>query len=134
MIADRLELLRSAIVPVLSIGLASGVGDDSSCLARVAALSASFTAVAAQLRTHILNNYASLSTPATQGVMCDIVNHDLRLWVQELVRFAHQVRPEVIPSPADTLFDAPRVPAFHRTLAFCKGGDDVLKMTADVTQ
>ena len=46
MIADRLELLRSAIVAVLSVGLSSGVSDDSACLARVAALSASFTAVA----------------------------------------------------------------------------------------
>ena len=63
-IADRLELLGSAIVAVLSVGLASDVGDHSVCLARVAPLFASFTAVAAQCRTHVLNNYTNLSTPA----------------------------------------------------------------------
>ena len=134
LIADRLELLRSAIVVVLSMGHASGVGDDRACLARVEALSASFTAAAAQFRTHILTNYTNLSTPAARGVMCDMVNHDLRLWLQELVRFAHHVRPEVIPPPAETVFAAPPVPAFDRTLAFCKGGNDVLEMIADVTQ
>ena len=118
MTADRLELFRSAIVAVLSIGLASGVGDDSACLARVAALCASFTAAAAELRAHILKNYTNLSTSAARGVICDMVNHNLRLWVQELVRFANQVRPEVIPPPADTVFDAPPVPAFDRNLAF----------------
>ena len=40
MIADRLEVLRSAILAVLSVGLASDVGDGTACLARVAALSA----------------------------------------------------------------------------------------------
>ncbi len=97
MIDDHLELLRSAIVAAFSAGLASDVSDDSACLARVAALSASSTAVAAYLRTHVLINYTNLSTPAARGVICDMINHDLRVWVQDLVRFAYQVHPEVYP-------------------------------------
>ena len=73
MIAERLELLRSPNVAVLSVGLAFDVGDDSACPARVAALSAFFTAVAAPLRTHVLNNYTNLYTPAVGGVMCATV-------------------------------------------------------------
>ena len=80
------------------------------CLARVAAFSASFTVVAAQLRTRILNNYTNLSTPAARGVMCDMVNNDPRLWVNELVRFVHQVRPDVVPPPPGTALDTPPVP------------------------
>ena len=45
-IADRLELRRSAIVAVPSIGVASGVDDGRACLAWVEVLSASFTAAA----------------------------------------------------------------------------------------
>ena len=100
MIADCLELLRSASVAVLSVGLSSGVSDGSSCLARVAALNVSFTAVATQLRTHILINYTNLSTPAARGTMCEMVNNDLRLWVRDIVRFARKVRSEVVPPPS----------------------------------
>ena len=74
MIADRLELLRLAIVAVLSVGLASDVVEVSACLARLAALSASFTAAAAQLRTHVLNNYTNLSTPAARGIMLSLIH------------------------------------------------------------
>ena len=70
MIADRLELLRSAIVAVLSVGLASDVGDDSACLAQVVARSTSFTAVAAQLRTYVLSK---LHQPLdTRGPRCSV--------------------------------------------------------------
>ena len=110
LIADRLELLRSAILTVLSAGLSSDVVDDSAGLARVAALCASFTAVVAQRRTYIFNNYTNLSTPAARGVMCDMVNNDPRLWVNELVRFVHQVRPDVVPPPPGTALDTPPVP------------------------
>ena len=89
MIDDHLELLRSAIVAAFSAGLASDVSDDSAYLARVAALIASFTAVAAQRRAHVLNNYTNLSAPTAWAVMRDMVNHDPRLWMEDLVRFAH---------------------------------------------
>lgn len=65
--------------------------------------------------------------------MRDMVNHDLRLLVKDLVRFANQVHSEVVPPPLGTVFDTPLVPAFNRTLAFCNGGGEVLKMIADVT-
>ena len=66
--------------------------------------------------------------------MCDTVNHDLRLWVQELVRLTHHVHPGVIPPPAESVFDASPVPTFDRTLASYKGCGYVLKMIANVTQ
>ena len=69
-IADCLELRRSPIVTVLSVGLGSDVGDDSACPAQVAAISPSFTTVAAPLRTHVFNDYTNLYTPAVGGVMC----------------------------------------------------------------
>ena len=49
----------------------------------------SFTEVASQLRPHIFNNYNDLSTPAARGVMSEMVNHDLRLWLHELVCTRH---------------------------------------------
>ena len=101
-------------------------------MARVAALS-TFTEVAAQPRTHILNNYNNLPTAAARGVMREMVNHDLHLWVHKLVRFAHQARPEVVLPPPGTVFDMPPVPTFlARTLAFCRGGGVALKLTVDV--
>ena len=110
MITDRLELPWSAIAAVLFVGLSSGVSDDSSCLARVAALSACFTTVAVQLRRHILTNYTNPSTPADRGVMREMVVNDLRSWVHDLVRLAHQVRPEVVLPPPCTVLDTPPVP------------------------
>lgn len=47
--------------------------------------------------------------------MCEMVNHDLRQWVRELVRFAHQACPEVAPSPLGSVFETPPVTAVDRT-------------------
>ena len=38
MVGDRLDLLRLAVVAILSVGLSPGVTDDLPCLARVNAL------------------------------------------------------------------------------------------------
>lgn len=78
MIADRFEILRSAIAAALSAGLSSGVIDDSLCLVWAAAVNAAFTVVATQLRTHYLNNYTNLLNTAVRSMTCEMVNHDFR--------------------------------------------------------
>ena len=45
MVVDRLDLLRFAVVAVVSVGLSHGVDDDLPCLARVIALGEEFKAV-----------------------------------------------------------------------------------------
>ena len=58
--------------------------------------------------------------------ICDMVNHDIDLWVSELMRATQRYFSAVFPSPAGTVFDPPPMPAFLRTLEFCRGGGEAL--------
>ena len=79
MVADRLQLVRSAFIEVLSVGQLPSVDADRPCLEWLAPLSAAFSSASADLRTHTLCNYASLSSAKARTVMCEMVSHDLRL-------------------------------------------------------
>ena len=122
MVADRLDLLRLAVVSILSVGLSPGVADDLPSLARVNALGDAFSVGVTGLRGHTFSNYSMLSIPAAHGVLCDMVNRDIGLWVSELMRAAQRSSPAVVPFPAGTVFDPPRLPMFVRKLEFCRGG------------
>ena len=74
---DRLDLLRLAVVAILSVGLSPGVTDDLPCLARVNALGNVFTVAVMGLRAHIFSNYSMLSVPEAHAVLCDMVNRDI---------------------------------------------------------
>ena len=128
MVADRLDLLRLAVVAILSVGLSPGVADDLPCLARVNALGDAFTVAVMGLRAHTFSNYSMLSVPEAHAVLCDMVNRDIALWVSELMRAAQRSSPAIVPPPAGTAFDPPPVPAFVRTLEFCRGGGEVLRL------
>ena len=122
MVADRLDLLRLAVVAIFSVGLSPGVADDLPCPARVNALGDAFTVAVMGLRAHTFSNYSMLSVPEAHAVLCDMVNRDIALWVSELMRAAQRSSPAIVPPPAGTAFDPPPVPAFVRTLEFCRGG------------
>ena len=107
MVADRLDLLRLAVVAILSVSLLPGVADDRPCLARVNALGDAFTVAVMGLRAHTVSNYSML---------CDMVNRDIALWVSEPMRAAQRSSPAVVPPPAVTVFDPPPMPEFVRTL------------------
>ena len=68
MTADRLQILRSAIVEVLSVVLSADTSDVLPCLDRVSALSASFTSSASDFCTHTICNMSHLSSPVVE---CD---------------------------------------------------------------
>ena len=76
MVADRLDLLRLAVVAILSVGLSPGVADDLPCLTQVKALGDAFTVVVMGLRAHTFSNYSMLSVPEAHAVLCDMVNRD----------------------------------------------------------
>ena len=57
MVAGRLDLLRFAVVSILSVGLSSGVADDLPRLARVKALGDAFSVAVMGLRAHTFSNY-----------------------------------------------------------------------------
>ncbi|MEP5245426.1 MAG: hypothetical protein ABJ111_00040, partial [Alphaproteobacteria bacterium] len=122
MVADRLELVRSALIGVLSVLLSPSAAADRPYLERLAPLSSAVSSASADLRTQTLCNYASLSNAKARSVMCEMVNHDLRLWVNDLMRFALSSQPPLVPPPPDTMFAVPPLPAFGRTSAFCHGG------------
>ena len=124
MVAERLDLLRLAVVAILSVGLSPGVADDLPCLARVNA----FTVAVMGLRAHTFSNYSMLSVPETHAVLCDVVNRDIALWVSELMRAAQRSSPAVASPSAGTVFDPPPMPAFVRTVEFCRGGGGVLRL------
>ena len=44
--------------------------------------------------------------------MSEMVNGDLRPWVNDLVRSAQQARQSTVPPPSNAVFDAPSAPAF----------------------
>lgn len=97
MITDRLEFVRSALVGVLSVGLwpdaaaaATAAADRNVSVSIVSLKARCSQAASADLRTHTLQNYSGLSTAATRSVMCEMlcakmVDHDLGLWVNELM-------------------------------------------------
>ena len=127
MVADRLDSLRQALVAVLSVGFSLDSDGDRYCRERVATIDAAFASASADLRRHTLSNIFLLSGPATRAVISEMVNDDLRLWVNDLMRFAQQVRPPMVPPPSYFTFSMPPVPSFKRTSAFCSSGGDVLK-------
>ena len=102
MVADRLDVVSSALIGVLSVGLVPSVDADRPCLERLAPLTAAFSSASADLRTHTLCNYASLSSAKASSVMWEMANHDLRLWVNDIMRFALTSQPPMVPHPLDT--------------------------------
>ena len=88
MVADRLDFLRQALVAVLSVGFYLDSDGDRHCRERVATIDAAFTTVSADLRRHTLSNIFLLSGSAARAIMNNMVNDDLRLWVNDLMRFA----------------------------------------------
>ena len=128
MVADRLDHLRLAVVAILSVDLSPGVANDLLCLARVNALGDAFTVAVTGLRAHTFSNYSMLSVLEASAVLCDMVNRDIDLWVSELMRAALLSSSAVVPPSAGTVFDPPHMPAFVRTLEFCRGGGEVLRL------
>ena len=80
MVADRLDLLRLAVVAVLSVGHSPEISDDRLWLDRVSVLSYAFAAVVYKLRSHTLCNLGMLANDGARCVMIDMVNTNLRLW------------------------------------------------------
>ena len=120
--ADHLELVRSGCIGVLPVGLTPSDDTDRPCLKRLAPLSAALTAAAADMRGHTLCDYGSLSSTKTRSVMCEVVNHDLRLWLNELILFALSSRLTVVPPPPDAVCAMPPVPALGRRRPSAWGG------------
>ena len=65
--------------------------------------------------------------------MCEMVNHDLWLWVNDLMRFALTSQPPVVPPPQYTAFAVPPLPAFGRTPAFSQDGGELLKIVEETS-
>ena len=84
------------------------------------------------LRAPTFSNYSMLSVPDTHTLLCDMVNRDIASWVSELKRATQQSSPAVISPPAGTLFHPPPMPAFVRTLEFCRGGGEVLQLVLSI--
>ena len=110
------------------MGLSPGVADDLPTLARINALGDALSGAVTGLRAHTFSNYSILSIPAAHGVLCDVVNRDIGLWVRELMRAAHRSSPAVVPPLAGTAFDSPPLPKFVRTLEFCRRGGGLLRL------
>ena len=128
MVADSLDFLRQALVAVLSAGCFFGSDGDRYFRERVATIDSAFKSASADLRRHTLSNIILLSGSATRAVMSEMVNDDIRRWVNDLMRFAQQVRPPMVPPPSDFKFSMPPVPSSKRTSAFCSNEGDVLKL------
>ena len=127
-VSDRLDLLRLAVVAILSVDLSPGVADDLPCLARVNALGDAFTVAVMGLRAHTFSNYSMLSVPNAHAVLYDMINSDIALWVSELMRAAQRSSRAVFPPPAGTVFEPPPLPEFVRTLELCQGGGEMLRL------
>ena len=132
MVADRLNFLRQALVAVLSVRFSLDSDGDRHCRERVATIDAAFTSASADLRRHTQSNIILLSVSAARAAMSVMVNDDLRLWVNDFLRFAQHVRPPMVPPPSDFTFSMPPVPSFKRTSAFCSSGSDELKLVEGV--
>ena len=68
-----------------------------------------------------------LETDGARRVMIDIVNTDVRLWVNDMMLAAQQSSLEVVPPPSGKVFNTLPLPAFDRTGDVCRGGGSVLK-------
>ena len=112
MVTDRLDLLRLAVVAILSAGLSPAVTDDLLRLARANALGDAFTVAVMGLRAPTFSSYSMLSVQEAHAELCDMVNRDIDLWVSELMRAAQRSSPAVVPPPAGTVFDPPPMPKF----------------------
>ena len=128
MVADRLDFLRQALVAVLSVRFSLDSDGDRHCRERVATTDTAFISASADLRRRTLSNIILLSGSAARADMSEMVNDDLCLWVNDLMRFAQQVRPPMVPPPSDFTFLMPPVLPFKRTSAFFSSGGDVLKL------
>ena len=128
MVADRLGFLRQALVAVLSVAVSLDSDGDRHCRERVATIDAAIKTASADLRRHTLSNIVLLSGSPARAVMSEMVNDDICLWVNDLMRFAQQVRPPMVPPPSDFTFSTLSVPSLKRTSAFCSSGCDVLKL------
>lgn len=128
MISDRLELVRFSLIGML---LSQTADADRLCLKRQVPLGAACTAAPADLRTHTLCNDTSLSSAKARSVMCEMINPNIRPWVNELMHFA-------LRSPnacgADKVLELPLVSAFGRTSTFCRGGEELLKIVEETSR
>ena len=88
MVADRLGCLRHALVAVLSVGFSLDSDSVRHCRERVATIDAAFNSAFADLRRHTLGIISLLSCSAARAVMSEMVNDDLRLWANDLMRVA----------------------------------------------
>ena len=68
-----------------------------------------------------------LENDGARRVMIDIVNTDVRLWVNDMMLAAQQSSLEVVPPPSGKVFNTLPLPAFDRTGDVCRGGGSVLK-------
>lgn len=127
-VADRVDFLLQALMMVLTVGDSANAADDRACLDRLAPIDASFTLASASLRRRTLSNTFLLSGFAPRAVMSEMMNDDLRLWVNDLMRLAQQVRPSGRPSLSNAVLDAPSARAFSRTRPFCTNVGDVLEL------
>ena len=134
MVADRLELVRSALIGMLSVGLSPSVDVDRPCMERLTPISAAFTTSSADLRTRTLCNHANLSSAKARAVMCEMASHDLRLWVNEIMRVALIRQPLVVPPPPDTVFAVPRYRPFGWASAFCQGGGELQNIVEETSR
>ena len=81
MVAGRLDFLRQALVAVLSVGFSLDSDGDRHCRERVATIDAAFMSASADLRRQTLSNIILLSGSAARAVMSEMVNDNLRPWV-----------------------------------------------------
>ena len=128
MVADRLDFLRQALCGDPVCWVFPRQRRRPPLPERVATIDADFTSASVDLRRHTLSNIILLSGSAAWAVMREMITDDLRLWVNDLMRFAQQVRPPMVPPPFDFTFSMPPVPSFNRTSAFCSSGGGVLKL------
>lgn len=76
---------------VLTVGLSADVTDDRAYLDRLAPVDASFTFATAILCRHTFSNTMLPSSSVARADTTKMVNEDLGLWVNDLMRFAEQI-------------------------------------------
>ena len=126
MVADRLDLLRLAVVPIISVDLSPGVANDLPCLVRVDALGDAFTVAVTGLRAHTHSNYSIVYVPEAHVVLCDMINRDIALYLSDLTRAVQRSSPAFVTPPAGTGFNPPPLTKFVRPLEFCRCGGRAL--------
>ena len=78
-------------------------------------------------RAYTFSNTSMLFVPERYAVLYDMVNRDIALRVNKLMRAAQWSSPVVVPFLAGTVFDLPPLPEFVNTFEFCRGGREVLR-------